>query len=946
MLIGLAIGQIADAAKFIPLGPDDEAVIDAIVREPELLADPRKREERGIEMTDGVWAILLRVIIRDHAEERPEQLIGFHKHWAQAAEADPSGPLVAASVKAGHAAGYASIMEEAGNDLAEAMVALAEALLESGHEDQAYNSAGLAADVAEEPHLRRRAATLGLELGLKAQRSHQVAFCSVVAATATVELADRDPDLRLEAFDAVERALEHAAAADPQYRDMAAKMLLKGVHDKPYLRALIPGITYQIDGHPLRSKLMEVVPSWPPRITRDGIEEQAKRFTEIARLASWLTEIDSRRLDLQTASTGAHAKIDWIRWTLDHPAYRHAVPHSRSFFREKMFDSQICTLAHEYTHVLSLVGALGMYALALRAAAFGVETAIWSQEADVVSRVGEEGVGPLQPGSTAQLIHIWTPWLEGLAIFAETGGDPALDPVRIGHVANLLRNLIDFEAGEFETLEQMEQAFGAHVAEFENRFSDAIRHSAPNRSRDFFVDDQDRMLYLSGYLAVRSVVASWRDRFDGELSGPQALDLLIHATRFGTREAVPALDLGADDFFDEARDRMVDWMRNLAQLPIEDVQGFVHAVTETDGAGVMFRWTGGRVGPSDGSKPAWRLGESIEQASMSLAHEGDSDRLGEVSENLRAFAEATAEVLRTHYSSPGGKRTWDGLERGFQGAYAAQSMLPVGETAATFFLNLEEEEQRARLFVQLRTTEEHVDGGVSANALSFPLPIDEALELAEEYRRIGSPRIKVTRLADVAGQISGAPAGTNIFRLEYGNWHCIQATTAGAGELFKPGGLLDQIRQLADGRMAPPAVVEAEMRWIADGKAGAKRTLEWLRAGVPWEYEELGVDAAPWRALVEAKAEAFLDLESRRTRRRSVCQTIIKSVFDDEKLVSFVMNDGITRKLSAQICEALAGTAGLPRPSDWLDSASPRLGQAGAGVFAKKDDLWDVRVPA
>lgn len=156
---------------------------------------------------------------------------------------------------------------------------------------------------------------------------------------------------------------------------------------------------------------------------------------------------------------------DWTTWTIDHPAYRRAVPHHLSFTREREFDSQLLTLTHEITHVLSMLGNIGAALTCLRVAAFDDEVTLWSPalaEADparYVERLASDGVAPLEDNQPGLLVRAeralevtlkaralqdaWTPWFEGLALYGELSADPVEDPAMIDPVNEALQHMVD-----------------------------------------------------------------------------------------------------------------------------------------------------------------------------------------------------------------------------------------------------------------------------------------------------------------------------------------------------------------------------------------------------------------------------------------------------------------------------------------------------------------------
>jgi len=117
--------------------------------------------------------------------------------------------------------------------------------------------------------------------------------------------------------------------------------------------------------------------------------------------------------------------------------------------------------------------------------------------ADIGRRfIERNGIAELTPGDAVRLfeaerqlelrrkaqilLDVWTPWLEGIAVYGELGADPALDPISINPVTDCLRNLLDFlrdSGSPVPPREHME----AHAQEFEQRCSEALKATGPTR---------------------------------------------------------------------------------------------------------------------------------------------------------------------------------------------------------------------------------------------------------------------------------------------------------------------------------------------------------------------------------------------------------------------------------------------------------------------------------
>jgi hypothetical protein len=72
------------------------------------------------------------------------------------------------------------------------------------------------------------------------------------------------------------------------------------------------------------------------------------------------------------------ATASWATWSFDHPNYRRAVQHGVSTMRERDNDLIGLVVRHESTHVLSMLGGLGVAMMALRAATVELELDLWA----------------------------------------------------------------------------------------------------------------------------------------------------------------------------------------------------------------------------------------------------------------------------------------------------------------------------------------------------------------------------------------------------------------------------------------------------------------------------------------------------------------------------------------------------------------------------------------
>ncbi len=497
---------------------------------------------------------------------------------------------------------------------------------------------------------------------------------------------------------------------------------------------------------------------------------------------------------------------------------------------------------------------------ALRATALENELSIWSvsdeggqafEAGRLPALIAEKGVAPLAPGEAgslwraerslelarkAQLLQdAWTPWFEGLAIFAEVASDPALDPVGINPVAEALRYLVDFHPtpgsdGVFDDREKIVKEFDAFAEEFERACSEAMNKAGPDRLYAYLKNPQ--VPYFAGYLAVRGVVAAWRRTTGRALTATECLLLLLHATRFGSDDFIPDLSLHSEEFGAHAVAGMVRWAAQLALLPRDVIEDFLTPPEKT-APGRSFIWSSGHPVPVEmnaeiGQIQSRHLRERVAQAFASLTHPEDSKRLEGVDPFCAKLVAHCDSILRSEKREKAWQRTLDRYSDIAERFITIGSLFPLGTAQSKFFLNRDELSGRALLMTLLRTTEKHVDTGeVSVNGFGFPIDVAESESIAARYRLRGEPRVTATRLIDLGGVASSERPlpGLHFLVFTYGDWMHLQGPNQATDKLIRSDPeRFAALAELAKARVMPNPELSAELRFIAAGEAGAQRT--------------------------------------------------------------------------------------------------------------------------
>jgi hypothetical protein len=691
----------------------------------------------------------------------------------------------------------------------------------------------------------------------------------------------------------------------------------------------------------------------------------------------WDMEIEKARLALEPSPRQEAAHVDWTTLTLDHPAYRRAVPSGRSFLREAEFDNLLLVLSHEIIHILSMLGGVGVMLTCLRVALMNAETVLWSLQAPAGSdmeqfkgRVALEGVAPLERGDPGLLFRteqaleltlkarilqdVWTPWFEGLAIFGESAADPALDVVTIGEVSNCLRNMVDFVptsgAEDTKTEDSILAEYEAFAQEFESRCSAAITRHGPVRLNKYLRSPNPS--YFAGYLAIRRIVSTWRERAGRSITGPEAFSLLLHATRHGTFETIPDLSLPSELFSLAASKMMLDWASQLAKLDPKEINDYLSHPDRT-ASGRIYAWETGRLKPVEAEfqetleeRERATVAKRLRQALSSLTSEIDENRVKTADPIerwlIKAMSKKGQEVVENDALQ------WDNLTVSLD---TLATLLPIGQTASKFFANGDPATEWPLLAFSLRTTEHNAsDGGPGVNGYWFSVDHGAAELIKNEYHCTGRPRVEVTRVVDLWGLGSATRRpGLHFLAFKYGAWFEIRGASSFADTLINSDAKRKaQVTDLVRRRLYPDPLLFAFQGILARGDDGARRTARWIDESDAWTVDGQTVPVENWVLRTRKLAGRIVALEAERVAmQKAVATALVSTLFGDDELSEMVTAGGfelMTEQFPAkrgQIVDALFNTAKVPVANDQAVYALG-FGTDRTPLFTKGLHGWDV----
>ncbi len=797
----------------------------------------------------------------------------------------------------------------------------------------------------------------------------QLAVGAISVAVVSTALSDRDPNLRFEAFKKCEIAVERLRVLGNEMRKLLADVFIQILLQKRFTWPLLLYFAHDDTAIPRRADVLAVIgpDPWPGRVRQLDTDSYLRGYQRLVDLCRLEFQIDNHRYELEQEVPPPSLAVGWTNWRFEHNAYRRAVPHSRSLLREQQFKTIILDFIHEVTHVLSLVGGLGMAASVGRVAAFYASFRIWEwtgKEIPVDALPASCGMPDLTPGDAralpavmavlaplenARILQdIWTPWFEGVAVFAESASDPVGDETTINDVLLLIRNLVDFYPSG-KTEEEVMQQFEAFHAEIEQRISATIHSESGDRLRMFFGASDST--YMAGYIIVRGIVAHWRQATQKPLSGAKCLQLLLHATRYLTTITLPDMSLPASAFRNAALESWKKFIEILTKLPGEDIDAF-NLHPDRTAAGRRVLWTDRRLKQLDENsdvahKLELQLNDIFDRVRAEFANLENRTledcsplRLnGAVGITIRTYQEFARKGTNTRDHPKAADIITSIMQR--------MSLLPIGLADARFYLNQIADAEHDRLDVVLRTTERHVEGGgPSMDLTSIPISQADSETISANFATTGEPTLRVSRIVNVGDINSDESRFVHIYWLQYGNWQSIAALNHSAMSLLSTVPDKEELAEEISARIHPNSFQQFEQD-LAAGVPFAEKVLSWIDRSAEWSVLSLPIED---RTLLDRVRESasFLAERSARVNMQSAASHVgLAAVFGRAPWIHEVISTGydtLTAEfayLRQKLADVIAASGRSPAHSEFLDNSYDEI-SSRLPIFIKTEFGWDI----
>jgi hypothetical protein len=755
-----------------------------------------------------------------------------------------------------------------------------------------------------------------------------------------------DPEATVRAFDSGE-SLIRFLDVPPDDREEIAATLIPALNEVAVLRPLAHMLaTEQLpEEDPAKTAVLRLLGkrTWDATVDLSGIS--------IEQIAGIAIAVENQRWGVEPPPA-AVPEAHWSTWSFDYPPFGRAVPNGESMSHDEDPDGTRLTLAHETIHVLCMGGDLGLILTALRLALFEVEVRLWSfgepvDEDGFRAEVAPLTIGDLAPMAQAEqalelgrkvqaLEDVWAPWLEGIAVYGEMAAADEADEV-VTPVTQVLANLISDEPPQVESARRhvpVGEIPRARQDKADRLFREAGTRSGRQRLRAA-IGGQYAHKYLAGYLAVRSVVAAWRRSVGEGLTAQMAFRLLLHATRFGTIEAVPDLAAPAAGFGTEAVERMAAWVRGLQNLDPSSLRKLAWEGHQMGGT----CWRGGKLVATDAedADAVAVLEPMVERALMTLTgDEADLHRAPGADTETAALMEAFAGALEVQDWSI--KRFYPELPATYLGRLG---ILPLAKFRAPFWLVKPD----GYLIFLLRTGDPE-GGPPQHQLLRSRLTPEQVDSLEAERSRLREARLNVFRVADLT-HASYEPelrgGGLNYFAFTYGDWIHLE----GRGLLTEVDYVGRSVAAEIQARLSPNPLLDFESTWTAGGKAGAERTANWLAVSEEWTLDGQRFWPGALVDRIGRLADEVLDRENHPD--APLAAERLLGMVTGPEVAARLQREGleilrdIDPEYTSEVVRALADSALAPVANPFLDQHAGELSELLGELFETRNGLWDVR---
>lgn len=770
-------------------------------------------------------------------------------------------------------------------------------------------------------------------------------------------LSETKSEYEIKSFDLCERAIlfNHLERGDSQFIDLLGRAIKE---NRDLLSPLYP-LYLTVKGeipNDVKDYMEKVVGILGNNIL-SALQEIADILVDDVR--EYLVLIENHRLKILQKQDKKAAMTFWNNWSIDYPGIHRAVPFGDSLTRDSKKNRFVLTVCHELIHVQTFMSTIGVGLQAMR---WSLNQILYSQmpqieewsELDAGMELDErlrnkEMIINMPPNVFSFLMahqhlelqykikvmqEVWWPWLEGVAVFGELGGDPTDDKDAYHVATQVLYNMIDTGLRGSNSVDAAREA----ALKMEHLYSEAIKKEGPHRLR-YYLDNEWKH-YLPGYLLIRKIISTWRNKLDDTLSGCSALRILLTVTRQSSRTVIPDLTLSPADFKESCIQNFNEFVNSVLSLSGEDIGRIKEAyVKSSDDYKLHSVFENGKfreaVSPESIEEQHLEWIGTIAKQTLSMVpiQERYQEQFEKTGQPHAIFLGITAEALTERFSN-----AIFGRKQVIQSAFNRMSVVVIGQTTATFWLI---ENTKVIAFYH-RVIETEPSYSLSIRTLDEK----DFNEVRKELQRLKYNRLRVTRLADMSppslesdGQVRGG--GDNFITLQYGNW---MATFPGGLKIDSdkvPKTAIDPINM----RLNPNEFLRYFDWYTSTEQPMTKQLIKWMEDLRDWEFDPTGgdlkIDFSPFRD--EFLPLARLLASGTTEVRDEVNNAILERMFGK----SDVVNEGLRiansngLNLFSKLIDFLQESARFPvtNKPDWLGDIDEIL----PGFIARSKHGYDVK---